>query len=72
MRHQEYINNTSTQGGWSANCVQVTNAWMRDGLKLRCITRDLKWGTPVPLEGFEDKVPWGGLLWGGVGLDVDG
>ena len=29
---------------------------MRDGLKNRCITRDLKWGTPVPLPGFEDKV----------------
>ena len=25
--------------------MQTTNAWMRDGLKLRCITRDLKWGT---------------------------
>jgi len=32
---------------------QVTNAWMRDGLKQRCITRDLKWGIPVPLEGFK-------------------
>lgn len=53
---QEYITTTSQQGGWSANCVQLTNAWMRDGLKLRCITRDLKWGTPVPMEGFEDKV----------------
>lgn len=29
---------------------------MRDGLKLRCITRDLKWGTPVPRPGYEDKV----------------
>jgi methionyl-tRNA synthetase len=29
---------------------------MRDGLKLRCITRDLKWGTRVPREGYEDKV----------------
>jgi hypothetical protein len=29
---------------------------MRDGLKNRCITRDLKWGTPVPMEGYEDKV----------------
>jgi methionyl-tRNA synthetase len=35
-------------GGWSANCVQTTGAWMRDGLRPRCITRDLKWGTPVP------------------------
>lgn len=29
---------------------------MRDGLKVRCITRDLKWGTAVPREGYEDKV----------------
>ena len=37
-------------------CLQTTNAWMRDGLKQRCITRDLKWGTPVPHAGYEDKV----------------
>lgn len=36
--------------------MQITNAWMRDGLKQRCITRDLKWGIPVPLTGYEDKV----------------
>ena len=35
---------------------QTTNAWMRDGLKLRCITRDLRWGTPVPRAGYENKV----------------
>ena len=29
---------------------------MKGGLQPRCITRDLKWGTPVPLEGFQDKV----------------
>lgn len=28
--------------------------------QVRCITRDLKWGTPVPLDGYEDKV---GLGW---------
>ncbi|GMH39956.1 hypothetical protein BSKO_07860 [Bryopsis sp. KO-2023] len=53
---QAYIDTTSQLGGWSSNCVQVTRAWMRDGLKPRCITRDLKWGTSVPLEGFTDKV----------------
>ncbi|KAK9807550.1 hypothetical protein WJX72_002305 [[Myrmecia] bisecta] len=55
-RLQHYIDVTSKQGGWSTNCVQVTSAWMRDGLKVRCITRDLKWGTPVPEPGFEEKV----------------
>ncbi|CAI2351710.1 unnamed protein product [Caenorhabditis sp. 36 PRJEB53466] len=41
---------------WSANAVGITRAWMKLGLDPRCITRDLKWGTPVPLDGFENKV----------------
>ena len=41
----------ASSGGWSSNCVQTTAAWMRDGLRLRCITRDLRWGTPVPGSG---------------------
>lgn len=47
---------SSTKGAWSANSTRVTNAWIRDGLKPRCITRDLKWGTPVPNEKFKEKV----------------
>lgn len=34
----------------------VTKPWLRDGLKPRCITRDLKWGIPVPIEEYKDKV----------------
>lgn len=34
----------------------MTEAWLRGGLKERAITRDLKWGTPVPLDGFRNKV----------------
>ncbi|ELU11987.1 hypothetical protein CAPTEDRAFT_6394 [Capitella teleta] len=41
---------------WSSNTKVITKSWIRDGLHARCITRDLKWGTPVPLEGFTDKV----------------
>ncbi|CAI5448509.1 unnamed protein product [Caenorhabditis angaria] len=41
---------------WSANAVGITKSWMKLGLDPRCITRDLKWGTPVPLDGFEKKV----------------
>lgn len=41
---------------WSQTARVITSSWLRDGLKPRCITRDLKWGTPVPLEGFTDKV----------------
>jgi methionyl-tRNA synthetase len=29
---------------------------VKGGLQPRCITRDLKWGTPVPMEGFRDQV----------------
>jgi methionyl-tRNA synthetase len=51
-----YIETTSVAGGWSQNAIQTTNAWLKEGLKSRCITRDLKWGVPVPLEEFKDKV----------------
>ncbi|WPT16859.1 Methionine--tRNA ligase, cytoplasmic [Picochlorum sp. SENEW3] len=53
---QAYIDRSSKEGGWSSNCMHVTKAWLDQGLKSRCITRDLKWGTPVPLDGFRDKV----------------
>ena len=46
----------SVSGGWSHNARVIANSWVKEGLKPRCITRDLKWGTPVPLEGYEDKV----------------
>ncbi|XP_010264123.1 PREDICTED: probable methionine--tRNA ligase [Nelumbo nucifera] len=53
---EEYINNMSVAGSWSQNAVQATNAWLKEGLKPRCITRDLKWGVPVPHDKFKDKV----------------
>jgi len=30
--------------------------WIKDGLRDWCITRDLSWGVPVPIEGAEGKV----------------
>ncbi|MFW6228451.1 MAG: methionine--tRNA ligase [Alkalispirochaeta sp.] len=53
---QEWMSRASVEGRWARNAVQMTQAWIRDGLRERAITRDLKWGIPVPLEGFEDKV----------------
>jgi len=55
-RLQEWMDRASVEGFWSRNAVQMTQAWIRDGLQERCITRDLKWGIPVPRKGFEDKV----------------
>ncbi|XP_057513074.1 probable methionine--tRNA ligase [Actinidia eriantha] len=53
---EEYINEMSVVGSWSQNAIQATYAWLKEGLRARCITRDLKWGVPVPHEKFKDKV----------------
>ncbi len=53
---EKWIDDTSETGFWAKNAVQVTKSWIRDGLKERCITRDLKWGIPVPKPGYENKV----------------
>ncbi|KAI3706215.1 hypothetical protein L6452_23809 [Arctium lappa] len=53
---REYISSMSVAGSWSQNAIQATNAWLKEGLRQRCITRDLKWGVPVPHERFKDKV----------------
>ena len=52
----KWMEKASKDGFWAKNAVQMTNSWIRDGLQERCITRDLKWGIPVPKPGYEDKV----------------
>ena len=41
---------------WTKNAQSITQAWLDKGLERRCITRDLQWGVPVPLKGWEGKV----------------
>ena len=53
---RNWIESAAEKGFWARNAVQMTYAWMRDGLKERAITRDLKWGIPVPLDGYRNKV----------------
>ncbi len=53
---QEWMDKAAIEGSWARNAVQMTQAWIRDGLQERAITRDLKWGIPVPRQGFEKKV----------------
>ncbi len=55
-RLEAWMKEASVRGFWANNAIQMTQAWIRDGLKPRAITRDLKWGIPVPKPGFEDKV----------------
>ncbi len=53
---KQWMEKASKEGFWANNAIQITNSWIRDGLQERCITRDLKWGIPVPKPGYEDKV----------------
>ena len=53
---EKWIAEASEKGFWANNAIQMTQAWIRDGLRERAITRDLKWGIPVPKAGYEDKV----------------
>ena len=55
-RLEEWIDKRSLEGFWARNALQMTKSWIRDGLRERCITRDLKWGIPVPRDGYRDKV----------------
>ncbi|KAF6149393.1 hypothetical protein GIB67_016931 [Kingdonia uniflora] len=46
----------SVDESWNNNTIQTTKAWPKEGQKSQCITRDLKWGVPVPQKKFTDKV----------------
>lgn len=52
---KEWIAKASVEGCWDENAVAITKGWLNEGLRKRAITRDLEWGVPVPLEGFEGK-----------------
>jgi methionyl-tRNA synthetase len=41
--------------GWRPNTRNNTENFLREGLKDRAITRDLTWGVPIPVDGYEDK-----------------
>jgi methionyl-tRNA synthetase len=53
---EEWFSKSSVQGAWPVNGVSITKSWLDKGLEGRSITRDLKWGTPIPLPGYEKKV----------------
>ncbi|MFA7133130.1 MAG: methionine--tRNA ligase, partial [Bacteroidales bacterium] len=58
---------------WSSIAVSVTEQWLKQGLKERCITRDLEWGVKIPLEGWENKVfySWFDAPIGYIGITIE-
>ncbi len=44
------------KGIWPDIAYSIAKKWLKEGLRERGITRDLKWGFAVPKEGFENKV----------------
>ena len=49
----EWYKEASANGAWSANCRHITSTWIEKGLKPRSITRDIRFGTAIPLPGDE-------------------
>jgi len=45
-----------TKQHWRDNVRNFCYGWIKEGLEDRAITRDISWGVPVPLPGYEDKV----------------
>lgn len=52
QRLKEWAGN---QPHWRRNVQNFTLGMLNEGLKDRAITRDIAWGVPVPVEGYESK-----------------
>ena len=40
---------------WRPNVINYSRGYVKEGLKGRPITRDIEWGIPIPLAGYETK-----------------
>ena len=49
---EKWVNDKSQ---WKPNVLGMTQRYFKEGLKDRAITRDIDWGIPVPVEGYEKK-----------------
>ncbi|KAL8660500.1 MAG: hypothetical protein Q9202_006495 [Teloschistes flavicans] len=52
---EKWSQNASARGNWSKNGRIITESWLKQGLKDRGISRDLKWGVPLPLDVFSEE-----------------
>ncbi|KAG6444362.1 LOW QUALITY PROTEIN: methionine--tRNA ligase, cytoplasmic [Manduca sexta] len=47
---------STVEKDWSPSARAVARSWLREPLRARAVTRDLKWGVPVPIEKYSNKV----------------
>ncbi|PKI82891.1 methionine--tRNA ligase [Malassezia vespertilionis] len=55
-RTEAWAKEMAKKGQWSSNGTLITESWFKEGLRPFSLTRDLKWGVPVPIKGMEEKV----------------
>jgi methionyl-tRNA synthetase len=60
-RTEEWISKSWKAGKWAPNSVvnsqgEVIDGRLKSGLKPSAITRDLKWGVPVPEGGGDEEI----------------
>jgi len=63
----------ATKTHWPRTTLSIARKWLDEGLRERCITRDLEWGVPVPLDGYRDKVfyVWFDAPIGYIGISME-
>jgi len=54
---QQGIQQLATEKGhnWRLNAREATSRYLKEGLLDRAISRDIDWGIPIPIEGYEGK-----------------
>ena len=50
---EEWLN---ANNHWKPQVRNLALGWIKEGLRRRAITRDLKWGVKVPIEGYSEQV----------------
>ena len=57
-QYEPWLNEWLLEGHkeWKSNVYGQCKSWIDNGLRPRPMTRDLKWGIPVPVDGGEGKV----------------
>jgi methionyl-tRNA synthetase len=75
-REEEFLKKSWREGKWSPNAVvnadgEIVDERLRSGLRSSPITRDLKWGVPVPVDADDEDAMGGKVLCEYIALIVE-